>query len=259
MPPVQYLTLVTSGGTPVRLANQNGAAYPTTGAGSLVFDHSPTLYDPTIVGATWEGPQTIEGDFTVTEDLFVGEDIILSGATSGTTHLRAAAVASGTLTMPAATDVLLGRNTTDTLTNKTLSGLSNTFTDISLATAVTGTLPLANGGTGVIGFGSVVPKTSGYVLVAADSYMDFDNNGAVAQVIFTLPASVVGLAYGFAVMEAQNLVIDAPAGVTIYLGEIATSVGGTLTSNSVGSYVFLKCRSSTEWLAQSSMGSWTPA
>lgn len=37
---------------------------------------------------------------------------------------------------------------TQTFTNKTISGASNTLTNISLTSAVTGTLPVANGGTG---------------------------------------------------------------------------------------------------------------
>jgi len=41
---------------------------------------------------------------------------------------------------------------TQTLTNKTISGASNTLTNISLSTAVTGTLPIANGGTGAASF-----------------------------------------------------------------------------------------------------------
>lgn len=56
--------------------------------------------------------------------------IDLLGATSGTTVLQPTAIASGTLTLPAATDTLVGKATTDTLTNKTL------------------TSPVINGGTG---------------------------------------------------------------------------------------------------------------
>jgi hypothetical protein len=45
-----------------------------------------------------------------------------AGSTSGTTTVQATAVAgTTTLTLPAATDTLVGRSTTDTLTNKTLT------------------------------------------------------------------------------------------------------------------------------------------
>lgn len=45
----------------------------------------------------------------------------IAGATSGTTTIAVAAAASGTLTLPSATDTLVGKTTTDTLTNKTLT------------------------------------------------------------------------------------------------------------------------------------------
>lgn len=79
---------------------------------------SPTLNSPTVgsAGATF------------------------NGSTSGTITVLAAALAGvNTLTLPAATDTLIGRATTDTLTNKSISLANNTLTTTSaqLAAAVT--------------------------------------------------------------------------------------------------------------------------
>lgn len=52
----------------------------------------------------------------------------IKGATSGTTVLRAAANAGGVVTLPTITTTLVGQNTTDTLSNKTLQNPTITGT-----------------------------------------------------------------------------------------------------------------------------------
>lgn len=47
-------------------------------------------------------------------------------------------------------DIIVSRNSSDILTNKSISGATNALTGVSLVTAVTGTLPIANGGTSAI-------------------------------------------------------------------------------------------------------------
>jgi len=78
-------------------ANLAAALTDETGTGKAVFATGPTISAP-----------------------------LFSGSTSGTTTVQASATASGTLTLPAATDTLVGRATTDTLTNKTIQGAAIT-------------------------------------------------------------------------------------------------------------------------------------
>jgi hypothetical protein len=106
---------------------------------------------------------------------------------------------------------------------------------------------------------TISSKTTNYVILATDDPSDFDNTGAAGSVTFTLPAAVVGYVFSFTATVAQTLVIDAPGGVTIYAGDLASTSGGTFTATTRGAYLLLKCRSNTTWYAQAILGTWTPA
>jgi hypothetical protein len=152
-------------GTPSS-ANLASAVTDETGSGSLVFATLPTF------GAT---------------------GVKFSGSTSGTTTVLSGATAgTSVLTLPVATDTLVGQATTDTLTNKTLT--SPTLTTPVLGTPSSGTLTSCTGlpiSTGVSGLGTNVATALGVAVGSSGAFVT--NGGALGTPTSGTATNLTGL------------------------------------------------------------------
>lgn len=136
----QFISTVTSGTAPfvvlsdTQVTNLNASFLrgKTPPSGTIVG----TTDTQTLINKTLTSPVIDGGTFS-------SSGVTFTGSSSGTTILQASTVASGVLTLPAATTTLVGKNTTDTLTNKTINASSNTIAGLTNAN-LSGTAGITN-------------------------------------------------------------------------------------------------------------------
>jgi len=165
----------------------------------------------------------IYGSATVDTTLSLGTSAIFSGSTSGTTTLIASATAgTTTLTLPAATDTLVGRATTETLLNKTLSSPaitgsltvsgstgSNGYILTSTGSGVQWQAPTANTLDGLTDVQISSPAAQQVLKFNGSQWINADNDAAVASAVFATNAE-----------SDLGLVTDLIIGITEDLGVV---------------------------------------
>ena len=122
---------------------------------------------------------------------------------------------------------------TETLTNKTINGSSNTITNVSLTAGVTGTLPVANGGTAL-----TTTPTNGKLLIGNGTNYTLANLTAGTGITVTNGAGSIEVAIDSSTYPAAA---GSLTGSTLASGVTASSLTsvGTLTSLTVsGSTTF---------------------
>jgi hypothetical protein len=205
------LTLPTSGGSGGQVlttdgsgvaswANAAGGGTVNSGtAGQLTYYAASTN---TVSGNT--NANISAGALTLGQAASTIGQIILANTTSGATTLTPGATAAGILTLPAGTDTLVGRATTDTLTNKSIAGSEINSGIVTASVGGTG----VNNGSSTLTLGANLTTTG-----AGASTMALPATGRT----FTFPnASVTMLSTGGATM------VGAPSNPT---GTTATGAG----------------------------------
>ena len=127
-------TLTFTGGTGIDTSGSGNAVTFAIDSTVATLAGSQTLTNKSLTAPILTGSSSAAGSILFKEDTYNG--------TNSVTLIGPAATADVTVTLPAATDTLVGKATTDTLTNKTIdaNGTGNSITNLEVADLASGVL-----------------------------------------------------------------------------------------------------------------------
>jgi len=140
-----------------------------------------------------------------------------AGSTSGTTQILSGATAgTSVLTLPVATDTLVGKATTDTFTNKSISGATNTLSNIGNGSLTNSSVTI---GSTSVSLGATVTTFAGLSSVTSTSFVGALTGNASTATTLATPRAINGVNF------------DGSAAITV------TAAAGTLSGNTLNSGV----------------------
>lgn len=100
-------------------------------------------------------------------------------------------------------------------------------------------------------------KTADYTVLTSDDAARFNNIGASADIVLSLPAAADGLSYAFAVFAAHYIKLLADGSDEISIGTDSSAGGGYVRSNAPYSFISIEAHSTGRWVVSSMTGAWS--